>query len=401
MLRAVIGVAMVIAVAGCRSERKVDADAGTNAGAKANAKANAEANANAGANADAEARADAKARVGLGRAEVAGIGFAAFTRDRDVVVGGAGIADLARQSTVTAETLFEAASVAKLLVATCVMQLVEEGKLDLDADASNYVGFSLRHPRSAIPITLRMLLAHRAAIRDRQDEIGAPRTGNALATFLRHYMVENAQPRAAAFLDAAPGTSTAYSNVGASLAALAIERIAGETFAEVSARRVLEPLRMRDARWVAPLQSSASAARPYAHRDGGFIALPSPSHALYPAVDLHASARDLARFGRAMLRGGELEGVRILTPASVHTMMSAVAGDGDQALAWQLRTIGSARVAGHEGEDAGATTALFLDPAAGTGAVVLANGDAFASEDPGRAAAIQTLLGDLLGIAAR
>jgi len=389
MRRGVIGVVMALAAAGCRSER----------GAGANASANASADARAGA--DAGAGAEEKARGVLERAQVAGLAFAAVTRERDVVVGGAGVADLARRSGVTAETVFEAASIAKLVVATCVMQLVEDGKLDLDADASKYVGMPLRHPRSATPITLRMLLSHRASIRDRQDEIASARAGNALATFLAHYMVENTKPRAAAFLDAAPGTSTSYSNVGASLAALAVERVAGETFAEVSTHRVLEPLRMRDTRWVAPLRPSASSARPYARIDGGFLALPSPSHALYPAVDLHASARDLARFARAMLRDGELEGARILAPASVHTMMSAVAGDGDQALAWQLRSIGSARVAGHEGEDAGATTALFLDLAAGTGALVLANGDAFASEDPARAAAVQTFLGELLGIAAR
>lgn len=390
MHRGVIGVAMVLAAAGCRAERNGGADASAGASAGANANANADANANA------------RARVVLERAGVAGIGFAAVTRDRDVVVGGTGIADLARQSTVTADTVFEAASIAKLLIATCVMQLVEEGKLDLDADAEKYVGFAIRHPHSPSPITLRRLLAHRASIRDRQDEIVGPRAGNALGTFLERYMIENARPRAAAFLDAAPGTSTTYSNVGASLAALAVERVAGETFAEFAAHRVLAPLRMHDTAWVAPPRSSASGAKPYAHADGGFVALPSPSHALYPAVDLHSSARDLARFARAVLRDGELDGTRILTPASVRTMLSPVGDDGDQALAWQLRTIGTARarVAGHEGEDAGATTALFLDLAAGTGAIVLANGDAFASGDSARAAAIQTMLGELLGIAA-
>jgi CubicO group peptidase (beta-lactamase class C family) len=377
-VRVAFAIAFAIAAAGCRSEGKADA------------RAQAE-----------DAGADAKARAVLARAAVAGIGFAAVTRDKDVVVGGVGTGDLARRSGVTGETVFEAASIAKLVVATCVMQLVEEGKLDLDADASKYVGLSLRHPRSQTPITLRMLLSHRASIRDRREEIAVARAGHELAAFLAQYMVEEAKPRAAAFLDAAPGTATAYSNVGASLAALAVERVAGATFAEVSAHRVLEPLRMRDTSWVAPLRTSTNGARPYAHVDGGFVSLPSPSHALYPSVDLHASARDLARFARVMLRDGELDGARILTPTSVHAMMSAVAGDGEQALAWQLRTIGPTRVAGHEGEDAGATTALFLDLASGTGAVVLANGDAFASEDPARAAAVQGFLGDLLGIAAR
>lgn len=386
-----VGIVSVIAIAaaGCRSEGRADA------------KASADASASADARADADEGADARARRVLERAAVAGMGFAAVTRDRDVVVGGAGIGDLVRRSKVTAETVFEAASIAKLVVATCVMQLVEEGRLDLDADASRYVGLPLRHPRSKTPITLRMLLSHRASIRDRLDEIGVPRAGHELAAFLGQYLIEEAKPRAAAFLDAAPGTATSYSNVGAALAALAVERVAGATFAEVSTHRVLEPLRMSDTSWVAPPRTSTSGARPHAHIDGGFVSLPSPSHALYPSVDLHASARDLARFARVMLREGELDGARILAPASVHAMMNAVAGDGEQALAWQLRSIGGARVAGHEGEDAGATTALFLDLARGTGAVVLANGDAFASEDPARAAAIQGFLGDLLGIAAR
>ena len=383
MTRAGIAVVMVIAAVGCRSEGKASASA------------------KADASADAKADAVARVRAGLDGAAVPGIGYAVVTRDRDVAVGGSGVGDLARRSGVGADTVFEAASIAKLLVAVCVMQLVEDGTLDLDAEASKYVGFAIRHPREATPITLRMLLAHRASIRDRQDEIAAPRTGNALGAFLEHYMIDGAKPRAAAFLDAAPGTTTTYSNVGASLAALAVERVAGETFAEVSARRVLVPLRMHDTTWVAPARSSVSSARPYARNDAGFVALPSPSHALYPAVDLHASARDLARFARAILRDGELDGARILKASSVRAMTTAVDGDGDQALAWQLRTIGhaGARVAGHEGEDAGATTALFLDVAAGTGAIVLANGDAFASGDHARAAAIQSLLADLLAAA--
>ncbi len=337
----------------------------------------------------------------LERAHVAGVGYAAVTGGRDVVVGGDGFADVAGRRGVDADTVFEAASVAKLIVVTCVMQLVEEGKVDLDAEASKYVGFTLRHPRSATPITLRMLLAHRASIRDRQDEIGAAREGQPLVAFLGRMMLDDGKPRAAAFWEAAPGTETVYSNLGASLAALAVERVDGASFADVSARRVFQPLRMRTASWSAPREIAASGtyARPYAFADAGFVSLPSPSHALYPAVDLHASARDLARFARAMLRGGELDGARILTGATVDTMMTAVTGDPQQALAWQLRSIDGAHVAGHEGEDAGATTALFLDRAANTGALILANGDAFGSDDPSRATAVQTFLGELLALA--
>lgn len=95
---------------------------------------------------------------------------------------------------------------------------------------------------------------------------------------------------------------------------------------------MLVPLRMHDTTWVAPARPSASAARPYARGAGGFVALSSPCHTLYPAVDLHSSARDLPRFARAMLRDGELEGARILSASSVRVMTTAVDGDADQAL---------------------------------------------------------------------
>jgi hypothetical protein len=100
----------------------------------------------------------------------------------------------------------------------------------------------------------------------------------------------------------------------------------------------------------------------------------------------------------------------MLSPASVRTMLRTDArtaqpararktsGDdgAEQGLAWQLRTLAGARVVGHEGEDDGASSALFLDLEAGTAAVVLANGDAFGSGDPARAAAIQSMLASLL-----
>ena len=69
--------------------------------------------------------------------------------------------------------------------------------------------------------------------------------------------------------------------------------------------------------------------------------------------------------------------------------------DAEQALGWQLRTIGGRHVVGHEGEDAGATTGLYVDLVAGSGAIVLANGDAFGSGDRARAEAIQTIISEL------
>jgi len=120
-------------------------------------------------NADADASMDANAtaaRRAMETARVPGVAFASVAREREIAIGAVGFADVAQRTEAGGETVFEAASIAKLMVATCVMQLVEEGKLDLDADVGTYVGFPVRHPRAREPITLRLLLTHRSSIVD-------------------------------------------------------------------------------------------------------------------------------------------------------------------------------------------------------------------------------------------
>lgn len=328
------------------------------------------------------------------RAVVPAIAYAAVTRDAEVLLGAVGAADVARGVAASADTPFEAASIAKTIIATCVMQLVDEGRAELDADVGALVGFPVANPRHPGPITLAHLLTHTSSIVDREAELRARAEDAPLGAFLERYLAPGGRPRAGAFADAAPGAKVAYSNVGAALAAFAVERAAGVPFREHAARRIFAPLGMRGAAW-----SGRDGALPHASTDGGFAALPPPSHAVYPVVDLRASARNLARFARAILRGGELDGTRILSPRGVHVMLQAPHAAPDQALGWQVRVLGGASVVGHEGEDRGASTALFLDREAAVGAVVLANGDAFQSDDPARSAAIGDLVVALLGVA--
>lgn len=328
------------------------------------------------------------------RAHVPAIGWAALGRDFQVS-GAVGFRELERSAIATDRTAFEAASIAKTILATCVLQLVEEGRLSLDADISSYVGFAVRHPRWPTPITLRHLLTHTGAIVDLEDTRA---TGAiALGDFLSAYFADAGARRV--FLDAPPGTKSAYSNVGPSLAALAVERVTATRFADRARVRVFEPLEMRDTAFGPDaLRRGTEIALPYASRGADFMRVPLPSHALYPVVDLFSTPRDLARFGRAILRGGELDGVRVLSEASVEAMLRVALPDAapDDALGWQGRTFDGRRVVGHEGEDSGASTGLYLDMASGVGAVVLANGDAFQSGDEMRANALGELVTKLL-----
>ena len=175
------------------------------------------------------------------RAKVPAIAYGALTRDT-AILGARGDADVRSARSAGPDTPFEAASIAKTIIGTCVMQLVAEGRLALDEDVSRYVGMPVRHPKHARPVTVRMLLAHTSSIKD--DLALLRETGAVpLDVFLRRYL------RGAVWREDEPGTRMEYSNAGAALAALAVERMTGKRFADVSRERIFVPLRMTSSAW--------------------------------------------------------------------------------------------------------------------------------------------------------
>lgn len=326
------------------------------------------------------------------RARVPAIAYGIVTRDKPVAFDAAGLADGPHKVDASKETIFEAASIAKTVIAVSVMQLVEQKKLDLDADVSTYAGFPVKPPSAKTPVTLRHVLSHRGSIVDHVDQLQDAREKATLGDFLKKYLAQED-----AYASTAPGAKVLYSNVGAALAAYAVERASGESFDEYSTKHVFAPLKMSSTGWTAKHPSFVVAV-PHQYANGSFTALPQASHAIYPVVDLRSTTSDLGRFARAILRDGELDGARILEAKSVETMLAPTDDAKEEALGWQLRKIAGRRVAGHEGEDAGATTGMYLDRNAGVAAIVLANGDAFTSGDDARTKAIQDLFAALFDL---
>ena len=346
----------------------------------------------------------------------------AFDRNGIVDTHTQGMADLATGRKVTADDPVRVASISKLVTTIGVMRLVEAGKLDLDADVSTYLGWTLRHPRfSTTPITLRLLLSHRSSLTDAAGYYATP-LGQPLKGVLD-------DPKA--WDDAhAPGTHFRYTNLNFPLVAMAMENVTGERFDLLMRRLVLEPLKL-DAcfNWEScdaatatravvlyrdrePVRDENRAGKPTCAvvvEEGADCDLArwqaGQNGALFsPQGGLRISANGLAKIGRLLLDGGEVDGVRLLSPASVETMVAPQwtfdggngvtheedTGDGRnkaffcryglavQTLVTPVEGCGDdpfddrvARV-GHSGDAYGLRSGLWIDRKAGTGVAYFA-----------------------------
>jgi len=151
--------------------------------------------------------------------------------------------DRALDRPVTPRTLFRVASISKLVVAVAVMRLVDQGRLDIDADVGDVLGWRLRHPDYAQqPISLRMLMSHRSGLSDAGGYVWGP------AVVLREVL----HPAGSLYRGGlswrrqrAPGTWFNYVNLNWGVVGTVMERVTGERFDQLMRRLVLQPLGLR------------------------------------------------------------------------------------------------------------------------------------------------------------
>ena len=159
---------------------------------------------------------------------------------------GYGYSDVEKKTPVTVDaTLFRPGSVSKLFTWTAVMQLVEQGKLDLDRDINEYLDFKIP-AKFGKPITLRNIMTHTPGfeeqIKDLITEDAAP------AATLKQHLVTHIPERIFP-----PGTTPAYSNYGASLAGYIVERVSGRPFNDYVTENIFKPLGMSHSTFAQPL----------------------------------------------------------------------------------------------------------------------------------------------------
>ncbi len=248
----------------------------------------------------------------LEHGDAAGATVLVMQNDQVLLKKGYGVADVKKGTPVDPDaTLFRVGSISKLPTWIAVMQLVEQGKLDLDTDVNRYLDFEI-HPAFGKPITLRNLMTHTGGFEESvTDLILIPPTKQ---PSLRDYLVRNQPKRIYP-----PGEVPAYSNYGVGLASYIVQRTSGEPFEQYVAQHIFAPLKMTHSSYVQPLEKGLTASEGYGDSTlkaaiGYELVTPAGAGALA------STASDMGRLGTALLHGGELEGARILKPETLKAM---------------------------------------------------------------------------------
>ncbi len=278
---------------------------------------------------------------------------------------GYGFADIESEIPVDPETsLFRIGSISKLMTWTAVMQLVEEGKLDLDTDVNKYIDFNIPLDGST-PITLRHLITHTPGFEDYATEIFTleEKSLPPLHEYVRESLPERIFPA---------GEVLVYSNYGTALAGYIVEQVSGMPYATYIEENIFNKLAMNYSTFEQPLPHSLSeySVTPYRFVDGKFREADFEFMPV-PAGAMSSSASDMAHFMIAYLQNGHFKDEQILEKKTVQEMFNQQfthhpALDG-MALGFIEGTFNEKKVLFHHGGTMMFNSALYLLPEEGLG----------------------------------
>jgi CubicO group peptidase (beta-lactamase class C family) len=314
---------------------------------------------------------DEAIRAEMERWRVPGVAVG-ILKDGETELAGYGVVSLETNYPVVPETLFQIGSISKTFTATLVMQLVDEGRFDLDAPIIQYVpDLPLADETARKTITLRHVLTHMSGFYgDRFDDQGPG--DDALARAVAAFSTLPQQT--------APGELWTYCNAGFDLAARAIELTLGQTFESAMRARVFTPLGFDRATYFASeaiLHSVSVGHVPVDGEDRDEVASPWPiPRRSSGAGGISANTAILLKWAQLHINGGELDGVRIIQPNSAREMQAHQA-DGaagaSQGLAWFRRAIDGVPIIGHDGGTNGQQTKLVIVPSRNFAIAILTN----------------------------
>ena len=296
--------------------------------------------------ADAQAWLDGLMPTALKTAEVPGA-VVVIVKDGQVLLEqGYGFADYEKRIAVDPRaTLFRPGSISKLFTWTAVMQLVEQGKLDLDADVNTYLDFKIP-ARDGRPVTLRLIMTHRAGFEETiRDLLTFGNASPVLGEVVKRYV----PPR---IWD--PSEGPGYSNYATAVAGYIVQRVSGLTYEDYIQQHILAPLDMRHSTFRQPLpaemrSSMAKGYETWKEPGGGYEIV-----SMAPAGALASTGEDMAHFMLAHLQLGRYGDGQILKPETAQLMQTTITKAlpdlNGNALGFYQQNINGHRVIAHGGD---------------------------------------------------
>lgn len=231
-----------------------------------------------------------------------------------------GLADRPSQSPVTAQTIFELGSISKVFTCMAVMQLQEQGKLEIDKPFALYIPeFSVKShfPNGGEAITLRMLMTHQSGLVTDDDpwETAHPER------YFHRAVLEHVKGTELLF---PPGQRWNYSSFGVSLLGLLVERLSGQDYSAYMRKNILDPLEMPSASFDFRDLDLARVASSY-HYNPAYEQIPKDE--IRPAGSLRAPLGEAAHLLSLVLQRGTFQGRNILSPQSIEEMTRLQRGD--------------------------------------------------------------------------
>ena len=279
--------------------------------------------------------------------DIAGTVISVVKDGKVLFARGYGYSDMKRRTPVTPDaTLFRVGSVSKTFTWTAVMQLVEQGKLDLDRDVNAYLDFTIPAPFGK-PVTMRNLLTHTPGFEETIKDMFV-RDASALRPLGEH--LKTHLPREIF----PPGTTPAYSNYGATLAGYIVERVSGTPLSEYIRVNILEPLAMTQATTDQPLPANLKPSMSQGYRQASQPPKRFEVVQVWPAGSMSVSAEAISHFMIAHLADGQYGAARILKPETARLMHARQFGVNPalnaMALGFYEESRNGRRIIGHGGD---------------------------------------------------
>lgn len=266
---------------------------------------------------DVEAFLDGMIPLQLRQNDIAGTVVSIVKNGKVLFTKGYGYSDVkARKAVTTDATLFRIGSISKTFTWTAVMQLVEQGKIDLNRDINSYLDFTIPAAYGK-PVTMNHVLTHTAGFEENIKDLFVASDLRSIGDYLKTHVPNRIY---------APGTTPSYSNYGATLAGYVVERVSGTPFNEYVRANILQPLGMTRATFEQPLPADL---KPFMSQGYAQASQEPKKFELvqaWPAGSAAASAEAMSRFMIAHLEDGQLGDARILKPETARLMHSRLFG---------------------------------------------------------------------------